>query len=126
MRGGMEQRDAFAAELRQLRADAGLSLAGLAQHQRVGRALLGAVAELCQLVGWVLADAAAPDAAARYHLLGVHAAHTAGARPTAANLVSTLAYQVANMASARGCAPGALRAVRSPRSRQRDHPRPAR
>ena len=131
MRGGMEQRDAFAAELRQLRADAGLSLAGLAQHQRVGRALLGAVAELCQLVGWVLADAAAPDAAApdaaaRYHLLGVHAAHTAGARPTAANLVSILAYQVANMASARGCAPGALRAVRSPRSRQRDHPRPAR
>ena len=101
MRGGMEQRDAFAAELRQLRADAGLSLAGLAQHQRVGRALLGAVAELCQLVGWVLADAAAPDAAARYHLLGVHAAHAAGDRPTAANLVSTLAYQVANIGDPR-------------------------
>ena len=110
---------------RELRATAGL-LRHAAYTDPVGRALLGAVAELCQLAGWVLADAAAPDAAARYHLLGVHAAHTAGARPTAANLVSILAYQVANMASARGCAPGALRPVRGPPSRQRDHARPAR
>ncbi|MDQ3151265.1 MAG: transcriptional regulator [Actinomycetota bacterium] len=61
-----------------------------------GRALLGAVAELCQLAGWVTADAGDPDQAVRYHLLGVHAAHAAGDRPTAANLVSTLSYQVAN------------------------------
>ncbi|MGH3977697.1 MAG: helix-turn-helix domain-containing protein [Pseudonocardiaceae bacterium] len=63
----------------------------------VGRALLAAVAELCQLAGWVAADAGAPERATRYHLLGVHAAHAAGDRPTAANLVSTLAYQVANI-----------------------------
>jgi ATP/maltotriose-dependent transcriptional regulator MalT len=80
---------------RELHATAGL-LRNTAYTDRVGRALLGAVAELCQLAGWVIADAGAPDVAARYHLLGVHAAHAAGDRPTAANLVSTLAYQVAN------------------------------
>jgi ATP/maltotriose-dependent transcriptional regulator MalT len=85
---------------RELRATAGL-LRHAAYTDPVGRALLGAVAELCQLVGWVLADAAAPDAAARYHLLGVHAAHAAGDHPTAANLVSTLAYQVANVGDPR-------------------------
>ncbi|MCA1671749.1 MAG: helix-turn-helix domain-containing protein, partial [Actinobacteria bacterium] len=85
---------------RELRATAGL-LRHAAYTDPVGRALLSAVAELCQLVGWVLADAAAPDDAARYHLLGVHAAHAAGDRPTAANLVSTLAYQVANIGDPR-------------------------
>ena len=39
-------------------------------------------------------DAGAPQRAARHLALGVHAAHSAGDRPTAANLVSTLAYQV--------------------------------
>ena len=43
MRGAMEQRDAFAAELRRLRADTGLSLAGLAQHAHVNRGYLGHV-----------------------------------------------------------------------------------
>lgn len=81
---------------RELHATAGL-LRNAAYTDPVGRALLGAVAELCQLAGWVVADAGAPEVAARYHLLGVHAAHAAGDRPTAANLVSTLAYQVANI-----------------------------
>lgn len=61
-----------------------------------GRALLGALAELCQLAGWVVADAGAPDDAERYHRAGVRAAHAAGDRASAANLVSTLSYQEAN------------------------------
>lgn len=68
-----------------------------AYTDRVGRALLNAVAELCQLAGWVTVDAGAPQRAVSYLALGVHAAHAAGDRPTAANLVSTLAYQVANL-----------------------------
>ncbi len=80
---------------RELRATARL-LREAAYTDRVGRALLSAVAELCQLAGWVTVDANAPERAARHLALGVHAAHAAGDRPTAANLISTLAYQVAN------------------------------
>jgi tetratricopeptide (TPR) repeat protein len=80
---------------RELRATARL-LREAAYADRVGRALLSAVAELCQLAGWVTVDAGAPERAARHLALGVHAAHAAGDRPIAANLVSTLAYQVAN------------------------------
>ncbi len=80
----------------EMRATAAL-LRDAAYTDPVGRALLAAVAELCQLAGWVTADAGAPDDAARYLALGVHAAHAAGDRPTAANLVSTLSYQVANV-----------------------------
>ncbi|MDQ3150367.1 MAG: helix-turn-helix domain-containing protein [Actinomycetota bacterium] len=43
MRGGVEQRDAFAVELRRLCADVGLSLADLAQHVHVNRGYLGHV-----------------------------------------------------------------------------------
>lgn len=81
---------------RELRATARL-LDKAAYTDQVGRALLNAVAELCQLAGWVTVDAGAPQRAVRYLALGVHAAHAAGDRPTAANLVSTLAYQVANL-----------------------------
>lgn len=81
---------------RELRATARL-LHEAAYTDLVGRALLSAVAELCQLAGWVAVDAGAPQRAARYLALGVRAAHAAGDRPTAANLVSTLAYQVANL-----------------------------
>jgi hypothetical protein len=81
---------------RELRTTAWL-LREAAYTDQVGRALLNAVAELCQLAGWVTVDAGAPQRAARHLALGVHAAHSAGDRPTAANLVSTLAYQVANL-----------------------------
>lgn len=81
---------------RELRATARL-LHDAACTDQIGRALLKAVAELCQLAGWVTVDAGAPQRAARYLALGVHAAHAAGDRPTAANLVSTLSYQVANL-----------------------------
>lgn len=80
---------------RELRVTARL-LREAAYTDQVGRALLSAVAELCQLAGWVTVDAGAPKRATRHLALGVHAAHAAGDRPTAANLVSTLAYQVAN------------------------------
>lgn len=81
---------------RELRVTVGL-LRQAAYSDQVGRALLNAVAELCQLAGWVTVDAGAPQRAARYLALGVHAAHAAGDRATAANLVSTLSYQVANL-----------------------------
>jgi hypothetical protein len=81
---------------RELRATARLRGEAAYTHE-VGRALLRAVAELCQLAGWVTVDAEAPQRAARYLTLGVHAAHAAGDRPTAANLVPTLSYQVANL-----------------------------
>lgn len=81
---------------RELRLTAGL-LREAAYTDQVGRALLSAIAELCQLAGWVTVDAGAPQRAARHLALGVHAAHAAGDRPTAANLVSTLSYQVANL-----------------------------
>ncbi|MGH3821254.1 MAG: helix-turn-helix domain-containing protein [Pseudonocardiaceae bacterium] len=81
---------------RELRFTAGL-LREAAYTDQVGRALLSGIAELCQLAGWVTVDAGAPQRAARYLALGVHAAHAAGDRPTAANLVSTLSYQVANL-----------------------------
>ncbi|MGH4002726.1 MAG: helix-turn-helix domain-containing protein [Pseudonocardiaceae bacterium] len=81
---------------RELRATSRL-LREAAYIDEVGRGLLSAVAELCQLAGWVTVDAGAPQRAARHLALGVHAAHAAGDRPTAANLVSTLSYQVANL-----------------------------
>ncbi|MGH3548957.1 MAG: helix-turn-helix domain-containing protein, partial [Pseudonocardiaceae bacterium] len=69
---------------REVRATARL-LREAAYTDQVGRALLSAVAELCQLAGWVTVDAGAPERAARHLALGVHAAHAAGDRPTAAN-----------------------------------------
>jgi transcriptional regulator with XRE-family HTH domain len=62
----------------------------------LGRRLFVAIGELCQLAGWVAADAGQPDRAAHYFALGVKAAHAAGDQPLAANLISTLAYQVSN------------------------------
>ncbi len=76
----MDQRDAFAAELRRARADAGLSLADLARHAHVNRGYLGHVEHAqrwpsrsvaaaldvaldaggCLLAAWVDADAEPP------------------------------------------------------------------
>jgi tetratricopeptide (TPR) repeat protein len=63
----------------------------------IGRRLLVVVGELAQLAGWTLSDAGAHQAAARAYLTGVHAAHAAGDTPLAANLLSSLSYQVANV-----------------------------
>ncbi|WP_267594207.1 hypothetical protein [Carbonactinospora thermoautotrophica] len=64
--------------------------------EHVGVRLLTATGELCQLAGWVLDDAGHHERAARYYLAGMHAAQAAGNAPLAANLLSTLSYQVAN------------------------------
>ncbi|GDY31060.1 transcriptional regulator [Gandjariella thermophila] len=67
----------------------------------VGRRLLAALGELCQLAGWVAADAGLNQRAGRHYLAGVSAAHAAGDAALAGNLVSSLAYHVANTGRAR-------------------------
>ncbi|ABW12068.1 hypothetical protein Franean1_2638 [Parafrankia sp. EAN1pec] len=67
-----------------------------AYDEHLGRRLRSAVAELCQLAGWVAMDAGHTQAARRFYLDGVKAAHAAGNSPVAANLISTLSYQFAN------------------------------
>jgi hypothetical protein len=61
------------------------------------RRLLVAIGELCQLAGWVTGDAGNYPIAAHYHSVGIQAAHAAGDAPLAANIISTLAYQVSNV-----------------------------
>lgn len=63
----------------------------------VAKRLFSATGELCQLAGWVTADNGGCHRAARYFGVGVKAAHAAGDRPLAANLISTLAYQLSNV-----------------------------
>jgi tetratricopeptide (TPR) repeat protein len=59
-------------------------------------ALLVALAELCQLAGWVLDDAGHHDQAIRYYVVGERAAESAGDLALAADLLSTLSYSRAN------------------------------
>jgi len=107
---------------RELTATAGL-LVEAAYAEPHGRRLLVAVGELAQLAGWVHSDAGAHGTATRYYLGGVKAAHAAGDQALAANLLSSLSYQVANTGRprdavllARSAACGA-RAVATPRTR---------
>ena len=65
--------------------------------EMIGRRLLSIAGELAQLAGWVMSDAGLHDRAARYYILGVRAAHSAGNRAVAANNLSSLAYQLANV-----------------------------
>jgi transcriptional regulator with XRE-family HTH domain len=88
--------DSHALVTRELDATAALVRYG-AYTERTGIRLLTVVGELCQLAGWVLDDAGQHDQAARYYLAGMHAAQAAGNTPLAANLLSTLSYQVANI-----------------------------
>jgi tetratricopeptide (TPR) repeat protein len=74
---------------------------GASYTEKTGRLLLGAVGELCQVAGWVASDAGLYDLAARYYLGGVAAAHAADDKPLAANLLSSLSYQVANVGDPR-------------------------
>lgn len=66
----------------------------------VGRRLLTAVAELCELAGWTSADAGRQAAAVNYYLRGVSAAHAADDQVLAAHLLSGLGYQLAEAGSA--------------------------
>jgi transcriptional regulator with XRE-family HTH domain len=67
----------------------------------LGRRLLVAIGELCQLAGWVVGDAGQYATAAHYYSVGVKAAHAANSSGLAGNLISTLAYQVANVGNPR-------------------------
>jgi transcriptional regulator with XRE-family HTH domain len=69
--------------------------------ERDGRRLLAAFADLCQISGWIASDAGEHALAERRYLTGVRAAFAAGDRPLAANLLSSLSYQVANEGDAR-------------------------
>lgn len=63
-----------------------------AYNEVLGRRLLVAIGELCQLASWVAADAGAHAKATQYVGVGIKAAHAADDRALAANLISTLAY----------------------------------
>lgn len=63
----------------------------------LGGRLLTVVAELAQLAGWVASDAGRYQHAQRIYLSGVTAAQAAGDRPLGAQLLSSLAYQIANI-----------------------------
>jgi transcriptional regulator with XRE-family HTH domain len=68
------------------------------------RRLLTVTGELAQLAAWVAADAGLYKQAARYTEGGVLAAHAADNAPLAANVISTLAYQLANTGNPRQAA----------------------
>lgn len=67
----------------------------------VGRRLLTASGELAQLAGWTASDAGRFDAAHRLYVGGVDAAEAAGDTALAANLLSSLSYQLANTGAER-------------------------
>lgn len=60
------------------------------------RRLLVATGELAQLAAFVAADAGLHQQAVNYTEGGLLAAHAAGDAPLAANIISTLSYQIAN------------------------------
>ena len=68
------------------------------------RRLLTVTGELTQLAAWVAADAGLYKQAARYTEGGVLAAHAADNEPLAANIISTLSYQLANTGNPRQAA----------------------
>ncbi|MFF5232799.1 helix-turn-helix domain-containing protein [Dactylosporangium sp. NPDC000521] len=67
----------------------------------VGRRLLIALGELCQVAGWVASDAGRHSDAERLYLNGLRAAHAGGDRAGAANNLSSLSYQMANVGDPR-------------------------
>jgi transcriptional regulator with XRE-family HTH domain len=65
--------------------------------EQAGRRLLTVVGELAQLAGWVASDAGQYVQAQRTYLSGVSAARCAGDQALAAQLLSSLSYQTANV-----------------------------
>jgi tetratricopeptide (TPR) repeat protein len=80
---------------RELAATTGL-LRNASYTEDQARRLLTAVGELAQLAAWVAADGDMNAAALGYVRGGVSAATAAGDAPLAANIISTLSYQIAN------------------------------
>lgn len=72
-----------------------------AYSEAVGRALLSALGELCQIAGWMTSDAGRPGEATRYYLVGLEASHAAGDTSGAASNLSSLAYQESNLGDPR-------------------------
>src|SRR5262249_41624165 len=70
----------------------------------IGRRLLTVAGELAQLAGWVASDAGRYGEAQRIYLDGVSAAQNADDRPLAAQLLSSLSYQIANAGPAHDAA----------------------
>jgi len=93
-------RDLHDLVVRELRATIGL-LKSAAYTDELGRRLLIAVGELCQLAGWVASDAGLRSAAQRYYLAAMRAADSAGDRALAGQAISSLAYQTASADDAR-------------------------
>ncbi len=91
--GGRSLYDAVTAEVA---ATAGL-LREASYTEQVGRGLLVALGELAQLAGWVASDAGLYRRAEAYYLAGARAAHAGGDTAGAANCLSSLAYQMANV-----------------------------
>ena len=65
--------------------------------EQTGRRLFTVIGELAQLAGWVAGDAGYYQYAQRLYLSGVTAADTAGDRALGAQLLSSLAYQIATI-----------------------------
>jgi hypothetical protein len=84
----------------ELAATVGL-LRDAAYPEKIGQRLLVAVGELCQLAGWTSSDAGRHAGAQRFYLAGVRASHAGGDVAGAANNLSSLAYQVANVGDPR-------------------------
>lgn len=76
-------------------------LRGATYTEELGRRLLIALGELCQVAGWVTSDAGRHDEAQRLYLAGVRASHAGGDIAGAANNLSSLAYQVTNVGDPR-------------------------
>jgi hypothetical protein len=77
----------------------------------VGRELLSATATLAWLAGWVAADAGCDDDAVARYGTGIRAAHAAGDRLAAANLVSSFGQHLTNQGDLRGGIDAARAAV---------------
>lgn len=68
-----------------------------AYTEPLGKRLLVAIGELCQLSGWVASDAGRYSIAERLYLARVRASHAGGDSAGAANNLSSLSYQVVNV-----------------------------
>jgi tetratricopeptide (TPR) repeat protein len=96
-------RESHALVRRELAATTGLlEQAACTQHQ--ARRVLTVIGELAQLASWVAADAGMDTAALGYVRGGVLAARAACDAPLAANILSTLSYQLANSSDPRDAA----------------------
>jgi hypothetical protein len=82
---------------------------------QIGRRLLTVVGELAQLCGWAASDAGRHEDAQAIYLSGVAAAQSAGDSTLAAQLLSSLSYQTANIGDPRDALLLARSAIRGAR-----------